>query len=237
MINFLQASQENATFKTWLYTPGGVFQGEIITMNPQLKLSLEGVPSEFSFELPENIIVYQGGEYVSIVNPRINDILDQFQIEVWYGDLEKVDATPQKSRFIITKTPTGSANEKTSFSYVAYSKEYEMKSVKILSWLGVEINEYIQTFEGPYTAVSNIVTLDLESGIFPRNAELIRVTATKDIQHRLAGFTMGEVDYVHSFGSQSPVLTSIVVQDAETPFDVLVKDTHYTVDSYIDIIG
>jgi hypothetical protein len=233
MINFIQPKQENQTFKTWLYSPGGVFQGELLTINPGLKLNLEGVPSEFSFELPENIMEYVGGEYVSVVNPRVNDVLDQFQIEVWYGDLEKVGATPQKSRFIITKTPNSFANEKVSFVYTAYSKEYEMKSVKVLDWLGVPITEYRQTFLDP-AAVTGTVSLTMEAGRTPRNEELIRVVATKNIVYRIPQIAMLDADIPFVFNSQLPI--NIVVKNATTDaLFTIVDDYTLTVEPYTGI--
>lgn len=84
MISFINRPFDQNNFKVWLYTPGGSFLGELIVDNPVLTLQLEGLMSTFEFRLPENIDVHTVGQYDldSIVNPRINETLDQFQVEV-----------------------------------------------------------------------------------------------------------------------------------------------------------
>jgi hypothetical protein len=57
---------------------------------PVLNLELEGLISTFEFSIPENIetaLVFQENietrtEIQSVVNPRLNETLDQFQVEV-----------------------------------------------------------------------------------------------------------------------------------------------------------
>lgn len=89
MISFIDKQFNKNNFKTWLYTPGGIFLGELVLDNPVLNLQLEGLSSTFSFTLPENIetalIVDAETNHAtiqSVVNPRINESLDQFQVEV-----------------------------------------------------------------------------------------------------------------------------------------------------------
>lgn len=96
-----------------------------------MTLQLEGLISTFDFTIPENIDIVEDSGLTSIVNPRLNEALNQFQVEVWYGDLNT--GNYQKQRFIIVDTPNAFANDITRFSYRAYSKEYENKFVRVLN--------------------------------------------------------------------------------------------------------
>lgn len=90
MISFIDKQLDQNNFKVWLYSPGGAFLGELIVDRPVLNLELEGLISTFDFTIPENIeqaLVTEDGELTStqlqtIVNPRLNETLDQFQVEV-----------------------------------------------------------------------------------------------------------------------------------------------------------
>jgi hypothetical protein len=90
MISFIDKKLDQNNFKVWLYSPGGAFLGELIVDRPVLNLELEGLISTFEFSIPENIeqaiITEDGGltltELSTIVNPRLNETLDQFQVEV-----------------------------------------------------------------------------------------------------------------------------------------------------------
>lgn len=125
-----------------MYSPGGTFLGELVVDNPRLNLQLEGTVSTFEFEIVENIDRVTALTYNSIlernestglnseVNPRLNEALDQFQVEVWYGDLDTEDY--QKQRFIIINTPNSFGDDITRFSYKAYSREYENKFIRVI---------------------------------------------------------------------------------------------------------
>jgi hypothetical protein len=82
MISFINKQLDKNNFKVWLYTPGSSFLGELIVDNPVLTLQLEGLVSTFDFTIPENIDVVEDGDLNNIVNPRLNEALDQFQVEV-----------------------------------------------------------------------------------------------------------------------------------------------------------
>lgn len=82
MISFINKQFDKNNFKVWLYTPGGSFLGELIVDNPVLTLQLEGLVSTFNFTIPENVEIVGDYGLDSIVNPRINETLDQFQVEV-----------------------------------------------------------------------------------------------------------------------------------------------------------
>ncbi len=94
MISFFDKIIEKQNFKVWLYSPGGAFLGELIVDRPILNLQLEGFMSTFEFDIVENIekaepIVFntdlqrnEVSQLTSVVNPRLNETLDQFQVEV-----------------------------------------------------------------------------------------------------------------------------------------------------------
>lgn len=90
MISFIDKQLDQNNFKVWLYSPGGAFLGELIVDRPVLNLELEGLISTFDFTIPENIeqalVTEDGGltstQLQTIVNPRLNETLDQFQVEV-----------------------------------------------------------------------------------------------------------------------------------------------------------
>lgn len=95
---------------------------------------MEGLVSTFEFSIPENLDVVtiqnDEGVFQSVVNPRLNETLDQFQLEVWYGDLTTEGY--QKQRFIIIDTPNSFADEITQFRYKAYSREYENRFIRVV---------------------------------------------------------------------------------------------------------
>jgi hypothetical protein len=90
MISFIDKQLDQNNFKVWLYSPGGAFLGELIVDRPVLNLELEGLISTFDFTIPENIeqalVTEDEGltstQLQTIVNPRLNETLDQFQVEV-----------------------------------------------------------------------------------------------------------------------------------------------------------
>jgi hypothetical protein len=82
MISFIDKQLDKENFKVWLYSPGSDFLGELIVDKPVLNLELEGLVSSFSFTIPENIDIVDQNKLNTIVNPRLNETLDQFQVEV-----------------------------------------------------------------------------------------------------------------------------------------------------------
>jgi hypothetical protein len=90
MISFIDKHLDQNNFKVWLYSPGGEFLGELLVDRPVLNLELEGLVSTFDFTIPENIeqalVIEENGaqttDMQSIINPRLNETLDQFQVEV-----------------------------------------------------------------------------------------------------------------------------------------------------------
>jgi hypothetical protein len=240
MISFIDKQFDKNNFKTWLYTPGGAFLGELVVDNPVLNLQLEGLNSTFSFTLPENIesgilfdptTGYTGIQ--SVVNPRINESLDQFQVEVWYGDLDT--DTFQKQRFIIIETPRQWNNDITRFSYTAYSKEYENAFVRIIDWPGVEITEFVDQNNRVKGSGSNE---QFNLARTPKDQRLIRVEIVKDFIYRLVQLTASAEGY--QFGSLQPNIETIKVYKFVEQGNqrlLLTKGQHYEIlaDEFTDL--
>jgi hypothetical protein len=64
--------------------------GELKVDNLSVSIKLQDI-STINFDLPENIF----GQF----NPRLSEVLDNYIVELWYGDL----SNPTTQRFIITK--------------------------------------------------------------------------------------------------------------------------------------
>lgn len=235
MISFIDKHLDQNNFKVWLYTPGGQFLGELLVDRPVLTLQLEGLVSTFEFSIPENLevatIVDNNGTdqtvLQSIVNPRLNEALDQFQVEVWYGDLT-TDGY-QKQRFIIIDTPNSFVDDITQFRYKAYSKEYENRFIRILDWPGVLIKEYVQTFN-----FTNPNTFNTEQVVAlprtPKDNRLVRVEIVKDFVQRLVSKLASDGGR-YDFASLQPDITTLkLYKYVEGGTDVLlVEDEDYTV--------
>ena len=232
MISFIDKQFDKNNFKVWLYTPGNQFLGELVVDRPVLNLQLEGLNSTFSFTLPENIetalIVDANANQAtieSVVNPRINETLDQFQVEVWYGDLDTDNF--QKQRFVIVETPRQWNNDITSFTYKAYSKEYENAFVKIIDWPGVQITEFVDQISRIKASGSNE---QFNLSKTPKDERLIRVEIVKDFIYRLVQLSASAEGY--QFGSLQPNVASIKVYKFIEQGDqrlLLIKDQHYEI--------
>lgn len=182
--------------------------------------------------MPENIetalIVDENTNHAtiqSVVNPRINESLDQFQVEVWYGDLDTDEF--QKQRFIIVETPRQWNNDITSFTYTAYSKEYENVFVRIIDWPGVEITEFVDQSNRVKATGSNE---QFNLAKTPKDERLIRVEIVKDFIYRLVQLTASAEGY--QFGSLQPNVDSIKVYKFIEQGDqrlLLTKDEHYEI--------
>lgn len=171
--------------------------------------------STFEFDIVENIerasninynATLQRNEVIelsSTVNPRLNETLDQFQVEVWYGDL--ATDSYQKQRFIIIDTPNSFGNDITKFHFKAYSREYENKFIRIIDWPGVLIREFkdIKNID----AIANTeqeATFNLAQR--PKDADLIRVEIVKDFVYRLPGLNAQPGSFTFSVGAKQSTI-------------------------------
>ena len=197
-------------------------------------MQLEGFVSTFEFQLPENIDIVGTYGLDSLVNPRINETLDQFQVEVWYGDLD-TDAY-QKERFIIIDTPNSFGGDIARFSYKAYSKIYETRFIKVIDWPGVLINEYVDTttFTNPADFdTTQTITLDRT----PTDARLLRAEIEKDFVYRLVNITATSNNYTFSLFPDPDSITLYKYIDGGANDITLVAGTDYdiVVDKYTNI--
>jgi hypothetical protein len=214
MISFFDKIIEKQNFKVWLYSPGGAFLGELIVDRPILNLQLEGFMSTFEFDIVENIekaepIVFntdlqrnEVSQLTSVVNPRLNETLDQFQVEVWYGDLE-TDSF-QKQRFIIIDTPNNFEDDITRFHYKAYSREYENKFLKVIDWPGVLIDEFTDIKTPNKNNLNTELTFPLARA--PKNSELIRVEIVRDFVYRLPSLKANPTPLNFSVGAKQSTI-------------------------------
>jgi len=223
-----------------LYSPGGTFLGELIVDNPRLNLQLEGTVSTFEFEIVENIdritslsynFELQRNESTGLnseINPRLNEALDQFQVEVWYGDLDTQNY--QKQRFIIIDTPNSFGNDITRFSYKAYSRDYENRFIRVLDWPGILINEYVDTF----TATSYNVEQSFELSYIPRDERLVRVDLVKDFIQRLINIKPSNTPLEFSF---TPNIDTVKI--FKNSGVALVRDRDYflAIDDFTELIS
>jgi hypothetical protein len=195
-------------------------------------LQLEGLISTFEFTIPENVDVVNEHELSSVVNPRLNQALNQFQVEVWYGDLDTDKY--QKQRFIIVDTPNSFANDITRFAYKAYSREYENKFIRLINWPGVLVNEYVQRVTyNPNSSLDTEITIGLNRT--PRDNRLIRAELVKDFVYRLVNQTVSETPY--QFSIQPSVDSIKIYKSSGGSWILLIKDVDYEIieDSYTRI--
>jgi hypothetical protein len=171
--------------------------------------------STFEFDIVENIekadpLIYNAllqrnevQQLTSIVNPRLNETLDQFQVEVWYGDLATTGY--QKQRFIIIDTPNSFGNDITKFHFKAYSREYENKFIRIIDWPGVLIREFKDIKNINTTAnTEQETTFNLAQN--PKDTDLIRVEIVKDFVYRLPGLNAQPGSFTFSVGAKQSTI-------------------------------
>jgi hypothetical protein len=118
------------------------FLGELKVDNLQTNIKLQEI-STLSFTLPENIL----GE----LNTRIDEVLDSYVVELWYGKLEGnlgADYFPEQGsriRFIITKSVLNYNDGIKRYSYEADSLEYILEFKHIFNWPGIKVKDYYRT--------------------------------------------------------------------------------------------
>lgn len=115
-------------YRIFLYKPSGEFKGELIVNNLNVTMSIESF-SSISFDIPENINL--------IPNTRLDDILDNYEVELWYGDISNNGVNADKVRFVIYKTPLSFDNNVRTYSYSGTSKESILENKTISNWPGI----------------------------------------------------------------------------------------------------
>jgi hypothetical protein len=129
--------------KVYLYKPDGSsssFLGELIVDNLKVDLKLQDI-SSISFRIPEVI----NGE----VNPRVDEVLDSYIVELWYGRIDGVyeNGDFEKVRFRIYSTPLEFAEYQYLHSYSGYSIESDLEFKQIVSWPGIEVKDFFRTLK------------------------------------------------------------------------------------------
>ncbi len=125
--------------KVYLYKPDGTtFLGELIVDNLKADIKLQDI-STVTFRIPEII----NGQ----VNPRVDEVLDSYIIELWYGKVDGVYANGdfEKIKFRIYSTPLEFADYQYLHSYAGYSIESDLEFKQIISWPGIQVKDFFRT--------------------------------------------------------------------------------------------
>jgi hypothetical protein len=131
-------------YRIFLYKPEAVsvtadnaaqyFLGELLVDNLDVSIKLQDI-STINFSVPRIIN--------GTANTRIDEVLDGYVIEVWYGDLEgAVDEDYYRYRFTIYNTPVSFSGNKLLHTYTGYSIEALTELKMLVSWPGVEISDF-----------------------------------------------------------------------------------------------
>lgn len=137
---------QEISYKVYLYKPeaasvtvdnaAAYFLGELIVDNLQVDIRLQDI-STISFTIPRKIN--------DTTNTRIDEVLDSYIIELWYGDLTgSFNQDYFKYRFVIYSTPLSFSDDKFIHSYQGFSLESLLEIKKVISWPGIEISDYFR---------------------------------------------------------------------------------------------
>ena len=144
--------------KVYLYKPNGTsFLGELIVDNLKVDIKLQDI-STIAFRIPEVINAQ--------VNPRVDEVLDSYIIELWYGKVDGVYANGdfEKIRFRIYSTPLDFSDYQYLHSYSGYSLQSDLEFKQIVSWRGVQVKDFFRTITYNNNASTPRFT---ETGITP----------------------------------------------------------------------
>lgn len=108
-----------------LYKPSGEYLGPLLADGVKPNLLLTDI-SSLEFSVPAVIDGH--------ANKRLEEIFDNYEIVLSYGDLEN---SPQQVRFSIYDTPKEFSSDYTHYSYSAYSIESKLERQMINSWGGI----------------------------------------------------------------------------------------------------
>jgi hypothetical protein len=134
----------NNNYKVFLYKPeavsvtadnaGSYFLGELLVDNLDVSIKLQDI-STVNFSLPRIIN--------NTANTRIDEVLDGYVIELWYGNLSgTLNQDYYKYRFTIYTTPLNFSDNKFLHSYTGYSLEALTELKMLVSWPGIEISDF-----------------------------------------------------------------------------------------------
>lgn len=131
-------------YRVFLYQPEAVsvtadnaaayFLGELLVDNLDVSIKLQDI-STVTFSMPR---IINGQD-----NTRIDEVLDGYVIEIWYGDLDgTVDVDYYRYRFTIYSTPVNFSDNKFLHNYTGYSLEALTELKMLVSWPGIEISDF-----------------------------------------------------------------------------------------------
>jgi hypothetical protein len=126
--------------KLYLYKPNGAdsdFLGELLVDNLKVDIRLHEI-SNISFTMPRTIN--------GVANPRIDQVLDNYIVELHYGRVgQSYPDNYFKMRFVIYKTPLSFTDEKFLHNYEGASIESLLEFKSINNWPGVEVYDFFRT--------------------------------------------------------------------------------------------
>lgn len=118
------------------YNAGPYLLGELIVDNLNVSIKLQEI-STVTFTVPRIIN--------NTANTRIDEVLDSYIIELWYGDLSgTLDTDYYKYRFTLYSTPINFSDNKIIHSYTGYSLEALTELKMLVSWPGIEISDFFR---------------------------------------------------------------------------------------------
>lgn len=129
------------------------FIGELKADNVSVEIRLQEI-STLSFDLPENIL--------GTFNTRLNEVLEGYIVELWYGDLtgalgaDQFPANGDRIRFTIVNSRLEYQNGVKKFCYDANSIEHVLEFKQLLKWPGIKIKDFYRKIS--YDAAENEFT-------------------------------------------------------------------------------
>lgn len=135
-------------YKLYLYKPnatGDNFLGELLVDNLQVNIKLHEM-SSISFTIPENVN--------GVANQRLDEVLDGYVVELWYGRVTGVENTDySKMRFILHTTPLDFNDFKRTYTYEGFSFESILEFKQIDNWAGVKTKDFyrLMTYDNSTT--------------------------------------------------------------------------------------
>lgn len=211
--------------RLYLYKPSGLaqdFLGELVVDNLQVDIKLQDI-STVSFRIPKTI----NGEF----NPRINQVLDSYVVELWYGRVQQTGAVDgvdyQKVRFRIYSTPLEFQEEKFLHSYAGYSIESDLEFKQIISWPGIKVQDFFRsivygnntqsTLSGSVRTITQQGTFS-ETGITPAYTISTNTNGVRYITIPTTTLTASDLD-IFIYENRRDVATDAESESSLIPFE------------------
>jgi hypothetical protein len=218
------------------------FLGELKADNVNVAIKLQDF-SSLNFTLPDNIL----GEF----NTRLDDVLDNYIVELWYGNLDGVvDVDYFRYRFIIVKSPLAYQNGIRVYSYEAHSLEFLVEQKRLNSWPGVQVKDFYRSIkynklsgssarftESPATGVTlSPYTLSTSTYVQPNNVARTRYITVPTTTGTVAGKEPTVFDifiYQKRFSNED----GLVKESSLIEFDGTVNDEGFKPGFYVPVLN